>query len=39
MKITTKEVRDITAILNDIVQDYKENSSKKKGIGEHMSKG
>jgi len=29
MKITTKEVRDITAILDDIVKDYKENSPKK----------
>ena len=29
MKITTKEVRDITAILDDIIKDYKENTTKK----------
>lgn len=30
MKITTKEVRDITAILNEIVKDYKEKSPRGK---------
>ena len=26
MKITTKEVREVTSILNDIIQEYKEES-------------
>ena len=30
MKVKTKEVRDIVAILDEIIEDYKENSTKKK---------
>jgi len=30
MKITTKEVRDITSILDDIIEEYKEESTQKK---------
>ena len=33
MEITTKEVRDVTSVIDDIIEEYKEKSTPKKRDG------